>query len=101
VKVKVAAYAFQKCGRVDGTVALVGADASNLKQQAQGQPPMLTYRAIVKLASNTLVSAATGERLALSPGMLVSAEIHQGQRTVIEYLLSPVQKVAQEAARER
>jgi hemolysin D len=33
--------------------------------------------------------------------MLVVAEIHQGDRTVLEYLLSPVQKVAAEAARER
>ena len=46
-------------------------------------------------------SAATGETLALNPGMLVTAKIHQGQRTVIEYLVSPVRKVAQEAARER
>ena len=39
-------------------------------------------------------SAATGEKLALTPGMLVAAEIHQGRRTVLEYLLSPVRKVA-------
>jgi HlyD family secretion protein len=48
-----------------------------------------------------LISGATGERLALNPGMLVTAEIHQGKRSVLEYLLSPVKKVAQEAARER
>jgi hemolysin D len=33
--------------------------------------------------------------------MLVVAEIHQGRRTVLEYLLSPVMKVGAEAARER
>jgi HlyD family secretion protein len=33
--------------------------------------------------------------------MVAQAEIHQRRRTVLEYLLSPVQKVAQEAARER
>jgi HlyD family secretion protein len=33
--------------------------------------------------------------------MGVTAEIHQGSRTVLEYLLSPVQQVAHEAARER
>jgi HlyD family secretion protein len=33
--------------------------------------------------------------------MLVTAEIHQGQRSVLEYLLSPVRKVSQEAGRER
>jgi hypothetical protein len=46
-------------------------------------------------------SEASGEELPLSTGMLVVSEIHQRQRTVMEYLLSPVQKVAQEAARER
>jgi hypothetical protein len=45
--------------------------------------------------------AANGERLPLNPGMLVSAEINQGRRSVIDYLLSPVQQLAQEAARER
>jgi hemolysin D len=48
-----------------------------------------------------LNSAATGDKLTLNPGMLITAEIHQGQRTVPEYLLSPVRKVTQEAARER
>jgi hypothetical protein len=33
--------------------------------------------------------------------MQVSAEIVQGKRTVLEYLLSPVQRVASEAAMER
>jgi len=39
--------------------------------------------------------------LRLVPGMLVNAEIHLGTRSVLEYLLSPVQKVAHEAGRER
>ena len=42
-----------------------------------------------------------GRRLRLVPGMQVNAEIHLGTRTVLEYLLSPVQKVAHEAGRER
>jgi HlyD family secretion protein len=37
----------------------------------------------------------------LVPGMQINAEIHLGTRSVFEYLLSPVQKVAQEAGRER
>jgi HlyD family secretion protein len=39
--------------------------------------------------------------LKLTPGMQVAAEIHLGQRSVMEYLLSPIAKVAHEAARER
>jgi HlyD family secretion protein len=101
VKVKVAAYPFQKYGMLDGKVAMISADASDPKQQQPQGQPMLTYRAIVRIDSTALVSARSGERLALSPGMLVTAEIHQGQRSVMEYLLSPVQRTAQEAARER
>ena len=62
---------------------------------------MLTYRAIVRLKDTALVDPRSGERRPLNAGMLVTAEIHQGRRTVMEYLLSPVQKVGQEAARER
>lgn len=42
-----------------------------------------------------------GRRLPVAAGMQVSAEIHLGRRTVLEYLLSPVQKAWHEAARER
>jgi hemolysin D len=101
VTVKVAAYPFQKYGMLEGEVALLSADSADPKQTPQGQQPTLTYRAIVKLNSLTLTSAASGEKLNLNPGMLVTAEIHQGQRTVMEYLLSPVRKVGQEAGRER
>jgi hemolysin D len=99
--IKVATYPFQKYGMLDGEVALLSADSADPKQAPQGQQPTLTYRAIVKLNTLTLTSAASGDKLNLNPGMLVTAEIHQGQRTVMEYLLSPVRKVRQEAGRER
>jgi HlyD family secretion protein len=43
---------------------------------------------------------ATAE-LPLVSGMQVSAEIKLGERTVLEYLLAPVQKAWHEAGRER
>ena len=90
-----AAYAFQKYGLLEGKVIHVAADAT----QPQGAQT-LTYRALVQLDRQAL-KGPDGEALALAPGMIVSAEIHQGRRSVLEYLLSPVQKVAAEAARER
>jgi multidrug efflux pump subunit AcrA (membrane-fusion protein) len=42
-----------------------------------------------------------GRQLRLVPGMQVNAEIHLRTRTVLEYLLSPVQKFTHEAGRER
>jgi hemolysin D len=102
VKVKLQAYPFQKYGMLDGKVELVSADSlANDPQRAtaQGQSPQ-SYKALVKLDSQEF-RAANGDVLKLTPGMVVQAEIHQGRRSVLEYLLSPVQKVAAEAARER
>ncbi len=59
-----------------------------------------TYKARVQLDQQVLVDAQ-GNKLLIAPGMQVVAEINQGKRTVLEYLLSPVQKAVQEAARER
>jgi len=114
VKLKLSAYMFQKYGLLDGTVLNIGADSNdtgaqnpatntvaNLKGSTSGSSAQpLTYKALIALKSQTLKSPA-GEELKLTPGMQVIAEINQGQRTVMEYLLSPVQKVAKEAARER
>ncbi len=102
VKLKLQAYPFQKYGMLDGTAEVISADSSANDPQkavAQGQNPQ-SYKVLVKLLNQELKSS-TGEILKLTPGMAVQAEIHQGRRTVLEYLLSPVQKVAQEAARER
>jgi hemolysin D len=101
-KVKLQAYPFQKYGMLEGAVEVVSADSSAndpQKAAAQGQSPQ-SYKALVRLASQEF-KAPGGEVLKLAPGMVVQAEIHQGKRTVLEYLLSPVQKVATEAARER
>ena len=42
-----------------------------------------------------------GKRIRLSPGMNLTAEIKTGQRRVIEYLLSPIQRATAESLRER
>ena len=57
------------------------------------------YKAHVKLKAQHL--NALGQRFELKPGMQVVAEIHLGERTVMDYLLSPVQKTVREAGRER
>ena len=112
VKVKLAAYPFQKYGMVDGTVTHVSADATD--GQGQGKQNQANpgnngndnansntagYKAIVTLNKQTLI--ASGKTFNLTPGMQVAAEISQGKRTIMEYLLSPVQGVFMEAARER
>jgi hemolysin D len=107
VKLKLAAFPFQKYGLLEGRVEQVGADAAdpaaapggatNSNDRLRGQP--LYYKALVALPGKTLT--AQGVPLDLSSGMQVAAEIHLGTRSVAEYLLSPVQKAWHEAARER
>jgi len=108
VRVKLAAYPFQKYGMLDGVVRHVSADASSAQEKNKGGEPAkddalpaagLNYLALVEL--NSPVLEAQGARLRLTPGMQVSAEILLGTRTVLEYLLSPIQKTVHEAARER
>ena len=108
VKLKLAAFQFQKYGMIEGVVRHISADATeapsaNTRSDALGgrDRPMgpLAYRALVELKQQEL--AAGGTKYALAPGMQVSSEIHLGTRTILEYVLSPVQKAWHEAGRER
>jgi HlyD family secretion protein len=100
VKLKVAAYPFQKYGMLDGRVVHLSADATD--RQADGESlrrEVLRYRALVELKEQRIESGSFARPL--SPGMQVNAEIQLAERTVLEYVLSPVQKAFHEAARER
>lgn len=107
VKLKLAAFPFQKYGMVEGTVEHVSADAADANTQGQqngsgergAKAAPLTYRALVALKAMRLEQDS--ERLSLTAGMQASAEILLGTRSVLEYLLSPVQKAWHEAGRER
>jgi len=102
-RVKLAAYPFQKYGMADGVVRQISADTLDRNDSGAAprttQEPEAAYRALIDLDRNYL--DAQGERLRLVPGMLVNAEIHLGERSVLEYLFSPIQRVAHEAGRER
>ena len=107
-KLKLAAFQFQKYGMLAGRVLHVNADAteapsSNTRSDALSgrDRPMgpLSVRAVVELGEQQLGS--DGRRYPLQAGMQVTSEIHLGTRSVLEYLLSPVQRAFHEAARER
>ena len=108
VKLKLAAFQFQKYGMIEGVVRQMSADATeapsaNTRSDTLGgrDRPMgpLAYRARVELKSQAL--EIDGAKYALSPGMQVSSEISLGTRSILEYVLSPVQKAWHEAGRER
>ena len=102
-RIKLTSYQFQKYGMVDAHVERVSADAAE-KPEASGalqthQPQSLTYRTLLKLDKQQLERG--GQTFGLRPGMHVTAEIKLGKRTVLEYLLSPIQKTLAEAGTER
>ncbi|HYG54576.1 MAG TPA: HlyD family type I secretion periplasmic adaptor subunit [Burkholderiales bacterium] len=96
-RVKVASFPFQRYGTLEARVLRISADATERDSKKSGVA--LAYRALLELDGQEL---KTGDlRHALLPGMQVSAEIRLAERSVIEYVLSPLQKVAAEAGRER
>lgn len=112
-QIKLAAYPFQKYGMLTGKVVRISADSTELNPAAAPSDSdegngssdanaavFSTYKARVQLDSQELISPH-GTKLLLTTGMQAVAEINQGKRTVLEYLLSPVQKAVSEAARER
>lgn len=105
VKIKVATYPFQKYGFLEGRVLTISGDAGNggsgdrTAPQEQRERSAPGYRALVALDRQEL--ARDGIAYPLTAGMAVSAEVLLGERTVLEYLTSPLQKATLEAARER
>jgi HlyD family secretion protein len=110
VQIKLAAYPFQKYGMVAGEVLQIWPDASEdeSSQKTDSRAPASPtpqgqrsagYKALVSLQSQVL--QARGQTLTLVSGMQVIAEIEEGRRTVLEYLLSPVQKTLYESGHER
>ena len=106
VKVKLASYPFAEYGMLDGVVTRIQADSDSdtqsqnkdqSKDKQQHSPSV--YKAIISLSSQVLESE--GKNLKLVPGMQVVAEINQGSRTVMRYLLSPVSKTLDESGHER
>jgi HlyD family secretion protein len=104
-KLKLATYPFQKYGMIEGEVRRIIPDASEMsdargdRRAGAGESAGSGYRTLVALKTPYL--EADGKRYPLSPGMQVTAEINLGTRTVLEYVLSPVQRTLHEAGIER
>ena len=91
---------------VEGIVEHVSADAAdnntgngNTQTDPSKKNEPLVYKALVALKQMSL--EMDKQRFMLSAGMQTNAEIRLGDRTVMEYLLSPVRKAWHEAGRER
>ncbi|MBX3306261.1 MAG: HlyD family type I secretion periplasmic adaptor subunit [Nitrospira sp.] len=93
VEIKIETFPFTLYGTIPGHVLTVSHDAAPLEKVG------LVYLTRVSMDRSTV--SVDGKRVNLSPGMAVTVEIKTGERRIIEYLLSPLLKAAQESLRER
>jgi len=103
-KVKFVSYEFQKYGMIDGTIERVSADSIAEKGLSDGSAASARmsatgYRSLIDLHQQFL--ERDGDQFRLRPGMQVVAEINLGSRTVLDYVLSPIERSVQEAGTER
>jgi len=92
-EIKLETFTFTRYGTVKAKVKTVTADAVNDEKRGA------IFPVILSLDKTTI--DVDGKQIRLSPGMNVTAEIKTGQRRIIEFLLSPVQRAAGESLRER
>lgn len=93
-RIKLTAYDFSIYGGLTGRVTNVSADS--MVDQATRE----TYY-LVQIEAGTATLEYRGQALPVLPGMVTSVDILTGKRTILQYLLKPINKVHQEALRER
>ena len=93
VMVKVSAYDFSIYGGLDGKLESISADTIEDKRGEH------FYLVKVRTQKNAIVYH--NESLPIIPGMVVTADILIGKKTVLDYLLKPILKAKQNALRER
>ena len=92
--VKITAYDFSTYGGLDGKVVQVSADSIYDEVEKQAY-----FTVIVETTKSFLPSGA--HRLPITPGMITDTQIITGRKSVLSYLLKPLNKARSEALRER
>ncbi|NBV54195.1 MAG: HlyD family type I secretion periplasmic adaptor subunit [Proteobacteria bacterium] len=99
VKVKISAYDFSIYGGLDGVVESISGD-SFTEEKARGNGQTETYFKVqVRTKKNYLLHK--GAKLPIKSGMVATADIITGQKTVLQYLLKPINKAREVALTER
>lgn len=93
--VKITAYDSSIYGDLKGTVEVVSPDTL----QDEVRRDQFYYRVYVRTSQAELVNKQ-GKRFAIMPGMVANVEIKTGQKSVLDYLIKPLNKI-NEALRER
>jgi hemolysin D len=93
VAIKLDAFPFTRHGTVPGKIETIASDA--VEDDKIGP----AYRVRVKLMRSYVTR--DGEKINLTPGLSATADIQTGKRSIMSYLISPIDKATNEAARER
>lgn len=97
--VKISAYDYAVYGGLKGKVELISPDTvKDEPKRGQGQADESFYK--VQIRTDTATLTNQGKPLPIIPGMTAVVEIKTGEKSVLSYLLKPVNK-AREALRER
>lgn len=94
-KVKITAYDYSIYGSLDGKVVTISPDTI----QDEVKPEIFYYRVYIRTDSDVLRNKA-GKTFAIVPGMIATVDIRTGEKTVLDYLIKPLNR-AREALRER
>lgn len=93
--VKVTAYDYSIYGGLKGKVVMISPDTI----QDEVKREIYYYRVYIRTDSDHLTNKQ-GNKFPIVPGMITTADIHTGNKTILDYLLKPLNK-AKEALRER
>ena len=91
--IKLTAFDFAKFGALDGEVTKISADSISKEDGS------IWYLCQVSVPVDTMTTL--GKTIQIQTGMMAQVDIISGEKTVLEYLLQPVTKIANEAFRER
>ena len=94
-KVKISAYDYSVYGGLDGKV--VGISPDTLQDEVK--PEIYYYRVFIRTEQDSLQNKA-GKQFAIVPGMIATVDIRTGEKTILDYLIKPLNR-AKEALRER
>lgn len=93
VAVKLEAFPFTQYGTVPARIESISSDAVDDRRLGP------VYLARIRLSRSII--RADGRDIALTPGMNITADIQTGRRTILTFLISPIERARREAGHER
>lgn len=98
-KVKLSAYDFSIYGGLDGVVETISGDSFTEEKQRRPGEPETFYKVQVRTKKNYL--ERHGEQLPIKSGMVATVDVVTGRKTILQYLLKPINKARESALSER